>query len=335
VTKQTLAQEEAMSSYFHFTLSERKYLQELLAQGYSIRKIASFLGRSPSSVSREISRNRSKFPSKKSDNPYNYHHWRAQICAITRRRRNRRAAIPEGSAVRQYVVEKLNLFWSPEQISMRWKKEQPGETLAFSSIYRYIRNGELPGIRKQTHLRRRGKNKNLVHRDCYVIHPDRRIPDWPEPILKRLRIGDWEGDTMYGGVGKGLLVTLVDRKTRFLCARMIRSRDANETRQAIRQMLKELPVMSLSLDNGSEFAQFREMEEELGIPVFFAEPHKPWQRGSNENMNGILRFFYPKGYDFRSLADEDLQTVVNSINNRPRKCLDWSSPAELLSVALD
>lgn len=325
-----------MSSYTHFTLSERKYLQELLAQGYSMRKIASILGRSPSSVSREIHRNRAKYPpKKKSDNPYHYHHWRAQICAITRRRRKRRLAIPENSQIREYVIEKLDLYWSPEQISMRWKKDHPGEKLAFSTIYRYIQDGELPGIRKQTHLRRRGKNKNYVHHNCYVIHPDRRIPDWPEAIMNRLRIGDWEGDTVYGGIGKGLLVTLVDRRTRFLCARIIRSRDANETRNAIRQMLIGLPVQSLSLDNGTEFAQFREIEKELGVPVFFAEPHKPWQRGSNENMNGILRFFYPKGYNFHLLTDEDLQKVVESINNRPRKCLNWSSPVELLRVALD
>ena len=324
-----------MSSYTHFTLSERKYLQELLSQRYSMRKIASFLGRSPSSVSREIRRNRSKYPKKKSDNPYHYHHWRAQICAINRRRQKRHLALPEGSAVRQYVIEKLNLSWSPEQIAMRWKMEHPGETLAFSTIYRYIQRCELQGIQKKTHLRRRGKNKNYVHRNCYVIHPERRIPEWPEPIVKRLRVGDWEGDTVYGGIGKGLLVTLVDRKTRYLCARKIQSRDAGETRLAIRQMLKDLPVRSLSLDNGSEFAQFREIEEDLNAPIFFAEPHKPCQRGSNENMNGILRFFFPKGYNFHLLTDEQLQTVVDSINSRPRKCLSWCSPAEVLSVALD
>ena len=324
-----------MSSYTHFTLEERKYLQELLSQGYSMRKIASFLGRSPSSVSREINRNRAKYPpKKKSNNPYNYHHWRAQICAVTRRRQKRRSAIPENSAVYQFVIEKLNLYWSPEQIAMRWKKDNPGATLAFSTIYRYIQRKALPGIRKKTHLRRRGKDKNSVHRNCYVIHPERRIPEWPEEIVKRIRIGDWEGDTIYGGIGKGLLVTLVERKTRFLCACRIRTRDAYETRIAIQRMLNGLPVLSLSLDNGSEFAQFKELEENLGAPVYFAEPHKPWQRGSNENMNGILRFFFPKGFDFHSADDYAVQAIVDSINNRPRKCLNWSSPSEVFSVAL-
>ena len=324
-----------MSSYTHFTLEERKYLQELFSQGYSMRKIASFLGRSPSSVSREINRNRAQYPpKKKSNNPYNYHHWRAQICAVTRRRQKRRSAIPENSAVYQFVIEKLNLYWSPEQIAMRWKKDNPGATLAFSTIYRYIQRKALPGIREKTHLRRRGKNKNYVHRNCYVIHPERRIPEWPEEIVKRIRIGDWEGDTVYGGIGKGLLVTLVERKTRFLCACRIRSRDANETRIAIQRMLNGLPVLSLSLDNGSEFAQFKELEASLHAPIYFAEPHKPWQRGSNENMNGILRFFFPKGFDFRFADDFAVQAIVDSINNRPRKCLNWSSPSEVFGVAL-
>ena len=322
-----------MSSYTHFTLEERKYLQELLGQGYNLHKIASFLGRATSSVSREIKRNQSKTKSK-ADNPYRYHHWRAHICATSRRSQKRRTAIPKGSPVYEYVLEKLQLFWSPEQIAARWKLEHPGETLSFSTIYRYIRWKMLPGINKKTHLRRRGKNKNLVHHNSIAIQPDRRIPEWSEEIIQRSRIGDWEGDTVYGGIGKGLIVTLVDRKTRFLRACLVSSRDAEETRLAIQQALKDMPVSSLSLDNGTEFAQFRELEEELNTLIYFAEPHKPWQRGTNENTNDILRFFFPKGFDFRSITDDDLQAVVDSINNRPRKCLAWRSASEIFSVAL-
>jgi len=322
-----------MSSYKHFTLEERKYLQELLSQGYSFRKIASFLGRAPSSVSREVRRNQSQGKSK-ADNPHRYHHWRAHICTLCRRRQKRRTAIPHGSTVFEYVLEKLRQFWSPEQIAARWKMEHPGETLSFSTIYRYIHRRDLPGIHKKMHLRRRGKNHNLVHHNSNVIHPDRRITEWPEEIVRRSRIGDWEGDTVYGGIGKGLIVTLVDRKTRYLCARLVASRNAAETREAIQKALKDLPVESLSLDNGTEFAEFRELEEALQTLVYFAEPHKPWQRGTNENTNDILRFFFPKGFDFRSITDDELQAVVASINNRPRKCLAWRSPSELFSVAL-
>jgi IS30 family transposase len=324
-----------MSSYKHFTLNERKYLQKLLAEGYSIRKVAYSLGRSPSSVSREIKRNRSKNPRKPSDNSYNYHHWRANILATIRCKQKIRRAIPKDSELYSYVVEKLNSFWSPEAIVGRWRKEHSDSHIGVSTIYRYIKDSEFENISEKKNLRRRGKNRHLVHKNSKVIQPDRRIPEWSEEIVQRLRIGDWEGDTIYGGVGKGLAVTMVDRKSRFLCAGLLRSRNATETREAIQQQLKGLPVHSISLDNGSEFAEFRELEATLGAPVYFAEPHKPWQRGTNENTNDILRFFFPKGFDFHSIDDAILQAVVQSINNRPRKCLNWASPAEVFfSVAL-
>ena len=324
-----------MPSYSHFTSDERNYLYVFLCEGFSIREIARRLGRAPSSVSREIKRNSSKKATPaNSGNPYKYHPWRAEVCARLRKRKPRWRVLHEGTDVWDYIIEKLNLYWSPEEIAMRWNKDHPGEHLSFSTIYRYIKRHLFPGIRTTKHLRRRGKNRHLVHHNCSVILAERRIPDWPKEIAERLRVGDWEGDTVYGGIGKGLLVTLVDRKTRFLCAHRINSRDAVETRLAIQEMLKDLPIHSLSLDNGSEFAEFEKLEEELGAPIYFAEPHKPWQRGTNENMNGILRFFFRKGHDFHSTTDSEVQTVVDSINNRPRKCLGWLSPAEILSVAL-
>ena len=135
-----------------------------------------------------------------------------------------------------------------------------------------------------------------------TIHPERIIPEWPEEIRQRKRIGDWEGDTLCGGGGKGGAVTLVDRKSGWICGRVVHSRQASETREAILEALKDKPVHSLSLDNGSEFAEFRELEEQLEAPVYFAEPHKPWQRGCNENANGLLRFFFPKGCNFLKIS---------------------------------
>ena len=130
-------------------------------------------------------------------------------------------------------------------------------------------------------------------------------------------------------------MTLVDRKTRFLCAGLIHSRSSTETREMIEALLKNMPVKSISLDNGSEFSEFRELEQNLNTEVYFAEPHKPWQRGTNENTNDILRFFFPKGYNFHSLDDEILQNIILSINLRPRKCLGWRSPfEEFFGVAL-
>lgn len=325
-------------SYTHFTLEERKYLQQLLSEGYSFRKIAEILERSPSTISREVNRNKAKYrPHRKPDNKYWYNHWHAYKCYIRRRREQVRAALPPETKEWNYIVEGLKQYWSPETICGRWNEEFPErKPLCVSTIYRYIKLGKFKGITVKQHLRRRGKLM-LPKNACYnSIQPDRIIPEWPDEIRNRIRIGDWEGDTVYGGVGKGLLVSLVDRKSRYLRIGFLAKRSAADTRLVIEKLLHGLPVKSVSLDNGSEFSEFRKLEEQLHTLVYFAEPHKPWQRGTNENTNDIIRFFFPKGFDFRTITDRDIQIVEDLINNRPRKCLGWKTPAEILeeSVAL-
>ena len=236
-----------------------------------------------------------------------------------------------------YIVAGLQCYWSPETICGRWHKEFPErKPLCVSTIYRYIRLEKFPKITAKQNLRRRGKRIQTRNANYNSIQPDRIIPEWPDEIRNRIRIGDWEGDTVYGGVGKGLLVTLVDRKSRHLKMGFLASRSAEGTRLVIEKLLHGLPVKSVSLDNGSEFSEFRKLEQQLHTLVYFAEPHKPWQRGTNENTNDIVRFFFPKGFDFRTVTDEDIQFVEDLINNRPRKCLGWKTPAEVLveSVAL-
>jgi len=325
-------------SYTHFTLEERKYLQQLLSEGLSFRKIAAILERDPSTISREVNRNKAKYkPHRKPDNRYWYNHWHAYKCYIRRRREQNRQALKPGTPEWEYIIAGLQQYWSPETICGRWHKEYPErKPLCVSTIYRYIRLGRFPKITAKQHLRRRGKRIQTRNANYNSIQPDRIIPQWPEEIRDRIRIGDWEGDTVYGGVGKGLLVTLVDRKSRHLKMGLLASRTAEDTRKVIEKLLRGLPVKSVSLDNGSEFPEFRKLEAHLHALVYFAEPHKPWQRGTNENTNDIVRFFFPKGFDFRTVTDEDIQLVEDLINNRPRKCLGWKTPAEILeeSVAL-
>ena len=317
-------------SYTHFTLSERKYLQELLSEGYSFRKISEILGRNVSSISREVNRNKSKYPKKKSDNQYRYHAWRAQTLTIIRRRESKHYRLHPDTDEWNYIVEKLNLFWTPEQISERWRIENPSKKpFGTSTVYRYIKRNCFKGIARKTHLRRRGKFMLPRNSNYNSIQPEHIIPNWPDKIRNRERIGDWEGDTVYGGIGKGLLVTQVDRKSRFLRASLLAKREATLTKNTIVHMLHNLPVKSISLDNGSEFAEFKSLEKELNTIVYFAEPHKPWQRGTNENTNDMLRFFFPKGFDFRTITQDDVDFVVDLINNRPRKCLGWKTPAEV------
>ena len=326
-------------SYTHFTLEERKYLQQLLSEGLSLRKIAAILERSPSTISREIRRNKAKFkPHRKSDNPYWYNYWHAQNLYVRRRREQHRKALLPGTEQWDYIVAGLQNFWSPEAICGRWSKDHPGQKpLHFSTIYRYIANKSFPNIQRKTHLRRRGKRIQTRNANYNTIHPDRIIPQWPDGVRNRERIGDWEGDTVYGGTGKGLLVTLVDRKSRFVRIGLLANRCAELTRPVIEKLLQGLPVKSVSLDNGSEFAEFHELEQSLHTLVYFAEPHKPWQRGTNENTNDMIRFFFPKGFDFRMVSDYEVSLVENLLNNRPRKCLDWKTPYEVFfekSVAL-
>ena len=310
-----------MLSYSHYTLEERKYLQKLLEEGYGVRQIARALGRAPSSVSREINRNKSR---------NGYHHWRAQIQAICRRRQSHPLKrLDEGTELGDYVREKLSLYWSPECIAETWRRLHPDDPVGFCTIYRWLKRNALQGFSRRTHLRRRGKKIQTRNANYNTIHPDRLIADWPEEILNRLRLGDWEGDTVSGAVGKGRIVTFVDRKSRFLCAALLKSKRPDDTFQAVLKALNGVPVRSVSLDNGSEFAWFRKMEASLDAPVFFAKPHAPWERGSNENVNGLLRFFFPKGCDFLDVTDDELQAVVDLVNSRPRKCLDWFSPADI------
>ena len=310
-------------SYVHFTLEERIWLFDFLNADYSIRAISKILGRSPSSVSREISRN-------SVDGKYSP--YKATCLAEQRKNNSFIYAIAPGSKEWNYVVEKLNLFWTPEQISGRWRKDFPKEKpIHFSTIYRYINRGYLPNISKETHLRRRGKGQQPNKAIFNSVKPDRLIKDWSKTIKNRKRIGDWEGDSILGGIGKGLALTLVDRKSRFLVGTISVTKTAAVNAELISNALKNHLVKSISFDNGVEFAEYHTIEENLNTKVYFAEPHKPWQRGTNENTNGILRFFFERGCDFREITEEEFQNVIELINNRPRKCLGWKTPAEVYS----
>ena len=187
-------------SYKHFTLEEREYLQSLLEKGYGIRQAAGALGRSPSSVSREIKRNKSA---------KGYNHWRAHSLSIERKRKSHpMTRLTENSELGTYVREKLSLFWSPECIAEMWARSHPNDRVGFITIYRWLKKGKLEGFSRKTHLRCRGKKIQTRKANYNTIHPDRLISDWSEEIKERVRLGDWEGDTVYGGIGKGFIVTL-------------------------------------------------------------------------------------------------------------------------------
>lgn len=316
-----------MKSYTHFTLSERESLQLFLEQDLSMREIARRLNRDVSSVSREIKRNLSKKKNR-------YNAWRATTLYIVRRKKCvRKFKITVGSELYYYILDKLNQYWTPEQIAERAKRE--GYDISFSAIYLAIKRGVFKEVTRKSHLRRRGKRKHNKNSNCNSIQPIHTIHDRPKIVEENVRYGDFEGDTIYGAVGKGCIVTLVDRKSKLLLAALSKDRNSENIRKAFVNAFKcldfDIPIESITLDNGSEFAAFEKIEKDLQTTIYFADPHSPWQRGLNENTNDLLRFFFPKGTNFHNVTDEELQTVVALINNRPRKTLDFFSPIEVLS----
>lgn len=319
-----------MKSYTHFTLWEREYLQENLEKGKSLRKIAKALGRSPSTISREVKRNWSK-----KDN--HYHHWHAQTNYKYRRKRcHRKNNLLLNEEMYNFAFNGLQQYWSPEIIAGRWNSTH-SQHISFSSVYRAVRTGLFPGIKPWTHFRRKGKPYSN-QKKSYTQYFESSIHDRDPIVDERARLGDFEGDTVYGSVGKGYLITGVDRRSRQLVAALARNKKKETTNDAFVTAFETAKInvrpLTLTLDNGTEFLAYKELEKALGIKVYFADTHAPWQRGSNENINGLLRFFFPKGTNFNKVTDEQLQAVVELINNRPRKCLGWLSPNEFLVKVL-
>ena len=316
-----------MKPYKHYTLFERNCLQKFLTEGKSYREIARLLGRSPSTISREVKRNYSH-----GSNHYNA--WRATSLYIFRRKRCvRKHKIQPGTELYEFICEGLRHFWSPEVIANLCRER--GLDVSMATIYRALGEKRLKGFSRKEHLRRRGKKRMGDRKKCSTIHPIHTIHERPEIVETKSRLGDFEGDTVYGGAGKGCAVTFVDRKSKLLVAALAPNRESATIRKAIQRafslMEYDIPVETITLDNGSEFSDFVDIEKDLNATIYFADPHSPWQRGLNENTNDILRFFYPKGTDFLNVSEQEFQSVVHLINSRPRKCLGFLSPLDFLS----
>lgn len=319
-----------MKSYSHLTLSEREYLQVNFENGKSLRVIADALGRSPSTISREIKRNWSNKAKR-------YHHWHAHTNYIYRRKRcHRKNNLLSNPEMYDFALYGLLLYWSPEIIAGKWNRDHSAK-MSYSTVYRAVSAGLFPGIKPRTHFRRRGK-PYISQKKTYTQHMDSSIHDREEIANDRSRFGDFEGDTVYGSVGKGYLVTAVDRRSRQLVAAIAKDKRKETTNAAFISAFTKAEIkvkpLTLTLDNGTEFLAYKELEKKLGTKVYFADTHAPWQRGSNENVNGLLRFFFPRGTNFNAVTEEQLRMVVSLINNRPRKCLAFLSPNDFLALHL-
>jgi len=289
-------------------------------EGKSFQEIGEKLGKDKSACWREFDRN------KNTDGSYTA--WGATMKYIRRRKKSVRKPRLEDKAAYLFVTQSLEKFWSPEIISQRWKMEHPGVPLCHSTIYRALKSKQIKRFSAKTHLRRHGKRKNS-HKS-QSIHPEHTIHDRPDIAAQRTRLGDMEGDTVCGAMNRSYAVTVVDRMSRILFASISASGSSEHIARAFAQALGGQPVESLTLDRGSEFAKFKDIERFLNTTVYFCDPHSPWQRPTNENTNGLLRFFFPKGTDFNTVDPDYFQHVLSLINNRPRKCLGWLAPVEFL-----
>lgn len=314
-----------MCHYTHFTTEERELSRVLKAQGLSIRAIAKELNRSPSSVSREFKRNAY------ANGTYAAHH-ADKLYQKRRKNCGRKPKLICGT-VREYVLEKLNLCWSPEQIAGRARLDKEPFSISYPTIYRAIDSGILPPQLKKI-MRFKWKHKKCRGEDKRGKIPDTvNISKRPASANNRSRFGHWESDTVLGQRKTGCFGTHVERKSGFLVSFRIDDRQDNAFNLATIKAFSAIPSKlkkSLTVDNGKEFAAHKELSSATGMKVYFCDPYSPWQRGTNENTNGLLRQFFPKGTSFADITDEQLQAVVNLINNRPRERLGFRTPTEVL-----
>ena len=305
----------------HLTLEERDRIAQLRCQGANQKEIAKAIHRSPATISRELRRNRM-------ENEY----LAGQAQQMSEHRRCERPIMrkmdrPEtNEAVRGGLAQS----WSPEQIVGRAKREEPDAERCVSArtIYSWI-EGDPHREHWLSFLRRRGKRPNRRKKPCGVGAP---IAGRPEEIEQRLRLGDFEGDTVLGPAGTGGLATLVDRKSRFTIIVKIRCKEADHVHHQIKERLKRLDedhCRSVTFDNGTEFARCGRLEHHLGLKLYYADPGCPYQRGTNENTNGLIRQYFSKGTDFRNVTHNEVRVVENQLNNRPRACLDFRTPNEV------
>jgi IS30 family transposase len=317
--------------YTHLSEHDRYIISHMRSAGFKPSQIARRLGRDRGTIGRELQRN--------VDHHGDYHYLPAHRISTARRTAaSCRYKLDQDTPLSRTVREGLRQRWSPEQIVgrlQRTHRHAPSMRISHEAIYQWIYRRSRFGECWHEQLRRgrprrrarsvgqRGQIRNRVgieHRPAIVDH--------------RRRFGDWEADTMEGAKGTGVLLTCVERKSRYTRAGKLADKRAQPLAQRGTTLLGDLPASlrrTMTVDNGKEFADFATLQRKLEMPVYFADPHSPWQRGTNENTNGLLRDFFPKGCDFGRVTHHQVAKAVRMLNNRPRKCLNYQTPAEVLS----
>jgi len=324
--------------YRHLGVEEREEIQLGLLQKESLRTIAKRLGRSHCSLVRELARNSSPVVEK-------YIPRLAEGRAQEKRSSRGRVERLKNETVRTYVVEQLKANWSPEQIAGSIKAAKD-ETISHEAIYQYIyaqvhRGGNgwvKPGkedLRPYLARRHKKRAKKGMRKGERIFRP-KGIPIDERPLVveRRSRIGDWEGDSIESKDHAPGLNSLVDRKSGLLLLSKLSAKTAKATREVVSKRLANLPAHTLTVDNGPENQEWRETQEATHARVYFAHPYHSWERGTNENTNGLVRRYFPKGTDFSEVSAEEIARVEYALNTRPRKRHGFKSPLEVWSGAL-
>ncbi len=309
----------------HLQYDERCQIQALLQQGFSVTAIAAQLQRHKSTVYRELQRNAGLS---------GYHHEQAQPLARDRRHRAVTGPRKLQPAIWNLISDGLQSHWSPEQVA-GYLKRVGAVSVSFSWLYQRIRQDRAQGGSLYTYLRQRGKprrckaTRGSAGRGCI---PGRRdISERPAIVDSKQRCGDWEADTIIGKAHKGAAVTLVERKSKYLLAQTVSRKTAALVGDAMQNLLRPFAalVLTVTCDNGKEFAGHLQTAEALETDLFFARPYRSCERGLNEHTNGLLRQFVPKTENLRTLDPQRLQEAVNRLNHRPRKVLGYRTPYEV------
>jgi len=304
-------------SYHHINTFERGCIEALHKIGYTTREIAKSLDRHHSAIARELQRN-------KQENSYNC--FKAQKSYHNRRQVSK----PKGkfnAQIAKQIEEKLKATWSPEEIA----NTITAGTVSFKTIYIWLYQGKLSKGDLQV-LRQKGKRRKPSKQGTFVHGTS--ISERPKEVKSRETFGHWELDTIVSsrGKSKGCFATFVERKTRFYTAIKLSDRTASSMEAAIKKLYYALPrgsIKTATTDRGKEFACYDRVESQVGIKMYFADPYSSWQRGSNENSNGLLREFYPKKTNLTLVDPKELFQNLCLINERPRKCLGWKTPIQL------
>jgi len=330
-----------MGSYQRIREEEREEISRMLAQGMSITGISKVLGRHKSTISREIGRG--------GGNAYSYRAGRAQRRAVrnARKRRKDKRKILCTPLLQKKVEEKLRLRWSPVQVAQGLKMEYPVEKAMqvspetiYTDLY-VLPKGELKqellSCLRQRHRRRRRKNE-VNSRVVRQIQDMLSIEERPQEVEDRCIPGHWEGDVLVGKYRKSVLGTLVERTTRAVILVPLKSKNAVEVARAFAKQVKHLPKqmkLTLTYDQGREMAAHKLFTHMSGVKVYFAHPASPWERGTNENANGLIRQFFPKGTDFTKVSAKEIKHVQDLLNGRPRQTLNWKTPYEAFNEIIN